>query len=133
MLDVIDYQFTNEIRTFKGAKATWYYTHLPKDTSDSIKFYTASNRRGWGAVPVNVTVGNTTWKTSIFPDKKSGCYLLFFKADVRKKEHISEGSIVDVRLEVGGGSDILIEKISITNHLRYPCTKIIDSNKLSNN
>jgi hypothetical protein len=33
-------------------------------------------------------VGKTEWDTSIFPDKKSGVYLLPTKASVRKAEGI---------------------------------------------
>jgi hypothetical protein len=57
-------------------------------------------KHGWGSVPVTVTIGTTTWKTSIFPDKESGGYLLPLKADVRKKEHIAADSSVALRLEI---------------------------------
>jgi hypothetical protein len=45
-------------------------------------------------VPVTITLGKTTWKTSIFPDKKLHAYLLPIKADVRKKESVKAGDIV---------------------------------------
>lgn len=32
----------------------------------------SGRRRGWGAMKVNATIGDTTWQPSIFPDKSSG-------------------------------------------------------------
>ena len=50
------------------------------------------NRRGFGSIPVIVKLGKTEWKTSIFPDSKSGTFLLPLKAQVRKKEEVEEKS-----------------------------------------
>jgi hypothetical protein len=49
---------------------------------------------------VSAAIGNTTWKTSIFPDSKAGAYLLPVKAEVRKKEKIEAGSSVLVSVRV---------------------------------
>ena len=76
---------------------------MPKDKSEEIKFFSENmheKRRGWGAVRVLVTVGNTSWETSIFPDSKRGAYLLPVKADVRKKEKFTAGDKVTVKLKI---------------------------------
>jgi hypothetical protein len=57
-------------------------------------------KRGWGSFPVIVTVGATNWKTSIFPDKKTGEYLLPLKAGVRKKEGIVADNTISLLLEI---------------------------------
>ena len=54
----------------------WHFIGLPKKESQEIKEAFAAKTRGWGSLPVEVTLGKTHWKTSIFPDKKSGTYLL---------------------------------------------------------
>jgi hypothetical protein len=59
---------------------------------------TADSRRGFGSVRVRVTVGATTWNTSIFPDTKSESYVLPVKKAVRSSEGLGDGSSVDVRL-----------------------------------
>lgn len=64
--------------------------------SDEIELITASNRRGFGSVRVRVTVGATTWSTSIFPDKKSEAYVLPVKALVRRTEALEVGRQVPV-------------------------------------
>ena len=55
---------------------------------------------GFGSVPVIVMIGKTRWKTSIFPDKRSGTYLLPIKAEVRKKENIMSEDIVSVTVQI---------------------------------
>lgn len=53
-----------------------------------------------GSLPVIATIGSTSWKTSIFPDKKSSGYLLPVKAEVRKKEGIAADDKITLLLEI---------------------------------
>ncbi|MFC1733311.1 DUF1905 domain-containing protein, partial [candidate division KSB1 bacterium] len=52
----------------------------------------------FGSVPVEVTVGGTTWETSVFPNSKDGTYILPVKAPVRRKEGIYEGDKIKLIL-----------------------------------
>ena len=56
--------------------------------------------RGFGSLPVEVTVGATTWTTSIFRAKPTSSYLLFLKAGVRKRERIEVGDRLSVSLKI---------------------------------
>ena len=56
--------------------------------------------RGWGAVRVQVTIGSTSWDTSIFPSLELKVYILPIKAEVRKKEKIAVGNDVQVKLKI---------------------------------
>jgi len=76
-------------------KAAWHFITIPKNLSSQIKTFDDMPRRGFGSFPVKVTIGKTTWKTSIFPEKK-GTYLLPVKAAVRKKENLSIGAKVEL-------------------------------------
>lgn len=78
--------------------AAWHFITIDKCTSDKIKQIPIL-KRGWGSVPVNVTIGNSNWKTSIFPDR-GDVYLLPIKKDIRNKENLKEGSIVKIKVEV---------------------------------
>ena len=80
--------------------AGWHFLSVPKKDSEDIKKRFGKKQRGWGSLPVVVTLGKTVWKTSIFPDKKSGSYLLPLKADVRKKEGIFSGDKVSFSIEI---------------------------------
>ncbi len=55
---------------------------------------------GFGSRRVEVTVGATTWRTSVFPDNASASYLLPVKKAVRVAEGLDEGDEITVRLEV---------------------------------
>jgi uncharacterized protein DUF1905 len=54
----------------------WHFVSLPAEVSAEISDITAGGRRGFGSVRVDVTVGATSWRTSLFPDSKTGRYLL---------------------------------------------------------
>ncbi len=80
--------------------AGWQFITIPKNHSKKISQTYSEMKRGWGSLPVMVTVGKTKWKTSIFPDKKTSTYLLPLKAEVRKKEKISLGDTISLTLEI---------------------------------
>jgi len=80
--------------------AAWYFVTLPKKEADKIRDIYGMHAKGWGSLPITVTVGSTSWDTSIFPDKKTGSYLLPIKAQVRKAENISENDIITLSIEV---------------------------------
>ncbi len=73
----------------------WY----SKKESEEIK-KACKIKVGFGSTPVVVTLGKTTWKNSIFPDKRSGTYLLPLKAEVRKKEDIVSEDIVSFMIQI---------------------------------
>lgn len=91
-------KFTFRVRIwlYPGASASWHFVSVPKAQSASIKKSFGSVARGWGSLPVTVTIGETTFATSIFPDKKSGMYLLPLKASVRKAEGLFAEDMVTV-------------------------------------
>jgi len=80
--------------------AAWHFVTVPEDVSKTIKDEFGDMTRGWGSLPVNVTLGKTSWKTSIFPDKKLNAYLLPIKAEVRKKEQIAAGQEITIKINI---------------------------------
>lgn len=80
--------------------AGWHFLTLPKRQSAEIKKLFGGMARGFRSLPVMVTIGKISWKTSIFPDKKAGAYLLPLKAEVRKKEKIEAGDTITFVVEV---------------------------------
>lgn len=80
--------------------ASWHFITIPEKVSKQIKERYGAMKRGWGSLPVNITIGQTTWKTSIFPDKKLNAYLLPLKAEIRKKEMIKLGDSVKLQIEI---------------------------------
>jgi Domain of unknown function (DUF1905) len=78
----------------------WHFVSLAPEISAEILDLTAGTRRGFGSVRVAVTVGATSWRTSLFPDSKTGTYLLPVKKAVRVAEHLDVGDEVRVQLQV---------------------------------
>lgn len=93
------YQLRSKVFVY-GGFATWRFIGVPKKEGEEIKKKYGARAKGWGSLPVTATIGDTTWHTSIFPDKKSGSYLLPLKAKIRKTEEIADDSIVSYRLRL---------------------------------
>lgn len=94
----VTYRFTSEL-WMAPAEAAWFFVTLPFDVADDIEERTApTRRRGFGSVRVQVTVGSTTWDTSVFPDTKRRSYVLPIKKQVRLAEGIDDGDAVTIAL-----------------------------------
>jgi Domain of unknown function (DUF1905) len=79
---------------------TWTFLSLPPDISEEIaERALALPRAGFGAVRVDVTVGGTSWRTSIFPSAADR-YDLPVKKAVRRAEDLEPGDRVSVRVEL---------------------------------
>lgn len=77
--------------------APWYMITVPINVSSKIKDRFGHLHRGWGSIPVIVSIGETAWKTSIFWEKK-GTYILPVKKSVRVKEKITNGDMLEISL-----------------------------------
>ncbi len=82
-----EYRLIGDMWLYPGMSG-WHFITIPADVSVDIRHQFGDVKRGWGSLPVRVTVGDTTWETSIFPVKKFQGYLLPVKIEVRKKEKI---------------------------------------------
>ena len=93
--------FTSLVWIWKGSDAAgrWFFVTVPEELSAEIKAHAFGNPRGFGSVKVEATIGDVTWRTSVFP-LDSGGYLLPLKADVRRKADLSAGDEVKVALEL---------------------------------
>jgi len=49
---------------------------------------------------VQVRVGAAVWRTSVFPDSESGCFVLPIKRAVREANGVEAGDEIEVGLEV---------------------------------
>lgn len=88
------YTMTEKVFLYPGEAANWHFVPVTKKVGQEIKEKYGKYAKGFGSLPVTVTIGKTIWQTSIFPDKYSGSYILPLKARVRKKEEIEAGEKV---------------------------------------
>lgn len=79
---------------------SWTFVRLPTEASEEIRERTRGPRRGFGSHRVRVTVGGSTWTTSIFPDSAGGGYVLPVKRAVRKAEALDAGDIATAALKL---------------------------------
>jgi hypothetical protein len=79
---------------------SWHFVSLPGDLADDIRAQFSHRAAGFGSVRVEVSIGSSTWRTSVFPDKGRETYVLPVKKAVRAAEGLSEGSTARVELEV---------------------------------
>jgi hypothetical protein len=93
------FEFRAELWEWDG-QAAWHFVSLPDDVADDIDERFGHRAGGFGSVRVEVTVGSTTWRTSLFPDSKRRTYLLPVKRPVRTAEGLRVGDLVAVSLRV---------------------------------
>ena len=93
------YEFDAEVWEYAGQGA-WHFVSLPEDVTDEIDERFGHRAKGFGSQRVEVTIGSTTWRTSIFPDSKRATYILPVKKAVRKAEQLADGTVAHVELEV---------------------------------
>jgi len=83
------YEFEAEVWRWKE-DAAWHFVTLPADCAEGLKAL-RGRAPGFGSIRVRVETGGTAWRTSLFPDRRSGSFLLPLKADVRRREGLEAG------------------------------------------
>ncbi|PIR83917.1 DUF1905 domain-containing protein [Candidatus Kaiserbacteria bacterium CG10_big_fil_rev_8_21_14_0_10_51_14] len=94
------YKTRGKVWLWPGESAAWHFVHVDKKLSEELKEKHGKVKRGFGSIPVKARIGKTSWETSIFPDKRSGTYLLPLKAQVRRAEGIAADDTITFTLEI---------------------------------
>ncbi|HRE02312.1 MAG TPA: DUF1905 domain-containing protein, partial [Ilumatobacteraceae bacterium] len=76
----------------------FHFVAVPDDECLDIRAIAPDISYGWGVIPATVTIGATTFSTSLFP--KNGGYLVPIKDAVRRAEGVDIGDDVAIRLAV---------------------------------
>ena len=78
----------------------WTFISVPLEVSEEVRAFSAVRpRAGFGSVRVSVTIGGSSWQTSVFPSE-NGSYVLPVKKAVRRAEGIETGDVVPVTLRI---------------------------------
>ena len=93
------FEFSSPLWEWSTQGASWYFVTLPEEVSEDLREIPRMPR-GFGAIKVRVTVGGSTWLTSVFPDSRSGGHWLPIKKAVRVAEGLEDGRPVHVELEL---------------------------------
>jgi hypothetical protein len=95
----VTYAFEAEVWEW-SSKASWFFVSLPEDEADDIEERYRRQAAGFGSIRVEVTIGATTWRTSLFPSNEERTYVLPLKKAVRTAEGLGPGSTANVELVV---------------------------------
>jgi hypothetical protein len=98
-MSFMDFEFEGPVIEWRGP-APFYFLRIPEEDSADIKF-AARGVEYWGQVPVVVRIGESEFKTALFP--KDGQYLIPLKDAVRKPLGIEVDQVLTVGLNVGRG------------------------------
>jgi Domain of unknown function (DUF1905) len=95
------YSFAAEVWE-QPSTGAWHFVSLPTTDADDIEEAFGRRAAGFGSIRVEVTIGTTTWQTSLFPDSKRATYVLPVKKSVRVAEGLEAGSTARVDLTIVG-------------------------------
>ena len=90
-------EFSGDVFEWRGP-APYHFVWVPDDVAAAIDDVAGIVSYGWGMIPADITIGNTTWYTALWP--KDGRYVVPLKAFVRKDETIELGMVVDIRIDI---------------------------------
>ena len=96
---------TGDTWTFRAAlwrwrEGSWFFVTVPQDVSDEVDAAVGDGAGGFGSVAVDVTIGRTGWRTSLFPSREAAAYLLPVKKTVRTAEGLEAGDEAEVTITV---------------------------------
>ena len=97
--DRMRFEFEGEIFRWSARREDWYFAAVPEELSADIREIPRPPR-GFGSVRVEVRIGGSRWRTSMFPDSDRGCYVLPLKKAVRAAENLPETGTVIVSVEL---------------------------------
>ena len=89
------FRFTSSVWTH-NAVGGWHFLTWPREVTEELLDEVPPTGAGFGSIPVTVTLGRSTWDTSVFLDKASGSFVLPAKKEVRRANHLLTGDAVDV-------------------------------------
>ena len=91
----VELRFGGEVVWWRGP-APYHFVALPETQAARLRVVASRVTYGWGCVPATVTLGGTTFTTSIFP--KDGGFMVPVKVAARRAEGVELGD--DVTLVV---------------------------------
>ena len=81
-------------------QGTWVFLTLPADVDEDVRLL-AGPRGGFGSVRVEVSLGPSTWRTSVFPSAALG-FVLPVKKAARDAAGLDVGDVASVVLRLVG-------------------------------
>ena len=93
------FTFTTTLWNTESMNA-WVFVSLPADQSADIRDLTDGLRTGFGSQRVLVSINESRWATSIFPESATGRFVLPVKKAIPRAEGIDVGDTATVTVEL---------------------------------
>lgn len=93
------FAFEAKLWRYQG-KAAWHFVTVPEDVSAQVRALTRGLSAAFGSVRVIASIGETSWRTSVFADAKTRAYLLPLKGEIRRRPNLAEGEAISLTLEI---------------------------------
>lgn len=99
-------EITAQITRWQGEKAVYHLVSITGEPAATIAMHAClqrlefGTRRGFGSVKVTAQIGETRWKSSVFPQKKSTEWVLLVSKKIMQAEELSAGDRVKLTLEL---------------------------------
>jgi hypothetical protein len=91
----MNWEFEGKVIEWRGP-APFVFARTPDEVSEAIREVSKLVTYGWGAIPALVVIGQTEFRTALFP--KDGVYLVPIKVGVQRAEGVKVGDRVSIRL-----------------------------------
>ncbi len=84
---------------------SWFLLTIAGEPAEAIAAHALmrrleeGRRRGFGSVKVTAIVGESRWRTSVFPSGKSE-WVMLVKAAIRRAEDLGEDDLIELALEL---------------------------------
>jgi hypothetical protein len=93
----VQLEFSGDVFEWRGP-APYHFVWVPEDVAAAIDDIAGMVSYGWGMIPADITIGDTTWYTALWP--KDGRYVVPLKDKIRKAEGIELGMVVDIQVGI---------------------------------
>lgn len=99
-------EITAQITRWQGEKAVYHLVSITGGEAETIAMHARlqrlefGTRRGFGSVKVAAQIGETGWKSSVFPQRKSSEWILLVSKKVMKAEGLGAGDAITLTLDL---------------------------------
>ena len=93
-------EWSFDAAVWRWREGSWRFVTVPEDVSDEVDETVGGLTGGFGSVRVEVTVGQTVWRTSLFPSSEAGAYVLPVKKAVRVAEGLADDAVAEVTIRL---------------------------------
>jgi hypothetical protein len=85
---------------WRWQQGAWRFVTVPEHVSDEVDEAVGDATGGFVSVRVEVTVGASVWRTSLFPSSSAGAFVLPVKKAIRVAEGLSDDEVARVTIRL---------------------------------